>query len=247
MFIDSHVHLSLFPNSKRLLNNFKERHILPLSVSVSKEDSSLNQEISNNCHNPYLIGVHPLYAKDDTLNLSEDVLINDPLCLGLGECGLDTEGSLSLDLQSSLLKKHLDLACKFNKPISLHIRKAHGELIKLLKSYHGNVFGMIHGFTFSEDLAHRYLDLGFYLSFAPYYLKTNKGIALLKSLPKDRILLESDGDFKNQRNYDFDYVPLGYKDLMHIFNLNEDEIIKLLSSNFKSLFFRNKPCPMFIL
>ncbi len=236
MRIDAHVHISLFPNGEQLLKKLIDKNILPLAVSCDLNDSLLNQKLSLKYHTPFLAGIHPWYVESNSFN--EQLFFNllaSPLCLGIGECGLDIRKPLSL--QQDILKKQLDIAVSLDKPVSIHIYKTHGDLLKILKGYKGKLRGMIHGFNFSKELAREYLNLGFYLSFGRYLVKESAKVSeLLKFVPADFILLETDADYKNHYTYDFDLPLLQYQVLSKLLNQDEASTEAVLYKNFSNLF-----------
>ncbi len=99
----------------------------------------------------------------------------------MGECGLDfnrnfsppqaqlkvfekqvSETFAALPLPHTLIDiLQLQLACELQKPLFLHERDAHGEMVNLLEPYKNKLPGcIIHCFTGNKDEAQKYLDLG---------------------------------------------------------------------------------------
>lgn len=118
-------------------------------------------------------GLHPLYInehKDDDLLLLDEVLKTHPN-IAIGEIGLDTYPN---DLKSpdvyqkqlSFFIEQINLAKAHNLPILLHIRKAHADVLKLLKAQNYNAHnqgGIAHSFSGGENEAISFVKLGFKL------------------------------------------------------------------------------------
>ena len=240
MRLDAHVHLSLFPAREQLLIALLSSKLMPLAVSCSLEDAQVNLELALKIPFNFLVGIHPWYAKSSYFDERAFVdILNKPSCLGIGECGLDSK--CADDIQIPLLERQLDLALKYQVPVSLHVYKKHGELIALLRKYQGKISGMIHGFYSSQAIAKSYLDLGLYLSFGRTLIQERSKIpALLNFIPQDRILVESDADFKNNRPYDMALAAKQYALLANHLKLDMKACEDLLYNNFCTLFLRKK-------
>ena len=143
----------------------------------------------------YSIGIHPWYI--DELRLEKDLqFVDEKLvlkeCLAVGECGLDKRIEIPLDLQIKVFEKQITLAEKHQKPLVLHLVGAFQELIEIKKRLKVTVPMIIHGFSKSEQLAKQLLDNGFYLSFGNYLLRNPELEGVFKSVPNNRIFLETD-------------------------------------------------------
>jgi TatD DNase family protein len=86
------------------------------------------------------------------------------------------------------------LAKELDKPIIIHDREAHGEILNILSKNKGDVRGVMHCFSGSFEMAKQCIKLGFLISFAgpitfPKSIRLHK---LAKELPLDYILVETD-------------------------------------------------------
>lgn len=240
MRCDAHIHLSLFPDREQLLLKLLQEKCLPIGVSCDLADASINKDLATKIPFPFLVGIHPWYAKADLF--SEDLflnLLNASTCIGIGECGLDA--NIDNSIQIPILRQQLDLASRLNLPVSLHVYKQHDQMLKILKSYAGKLSGLIHGFTSSKEIARAYLDQGFYLSFGRNFIQQRSKIPeLLKFIPQDRILLESDADYKNSMPYDFELIDKQYALLSSLLKLSFFDTEALLYNNLCTLFLGKK-------
>ncbi len=236
MRLDAHVHLSLFPDREQILKKLLQDKCLPVGVSCDFADASVNRNLAAQIPFPFLVGIHPWYAKAGAFCEEKFLsLLQEPACIGIGECGLDA--NIDKNIQIPVLKQQLDLAAKLHLPVSLHVYKLHGDMIGILKSYAGRLSGLIHGFASSKEVARAYLDLGFYLSFGRHFIQQRSKIPeLLKFIPQDRILLESDADYKNRRPYDFELADKQYALLSSLLKLSSSDTEDLLYDNLCTLF-----------
>ena len=68
---------------------------------------------------------------------------------------------------------------------------------------------------------------GYYVSVNSSMMKTKKGLEIIKSIPLDRILVESDGPFTKVGNKvsEPENLYLTYKKLSEILGLNSEELV----------------------
>jgi len=133
-------------------------------------------------------GIHPWYAKDaSAADLKQ--YITDPLCVAVGECGLDAiKSSISFDEQKILFRAHLELARQYSKPVVLHIVRSTHELFQILKEFPERVY-IWHGFTGSEETIRQFERFNMYFSCGPRGLKKTE---IWRSVPAERLLCETD-------------------------------------------------------
>ena len=164
------------------------------------------------------VGVHPHDAKkwNDTTTLKEmRDMLQHPLAVAVGECGLDFNRHFSSkEDQLYAFKQQVKLAVELNKSIFVHEREAHADLIKVLdevKQEDTNVEELppivVHCFTGEKEEALEYIDRGYYIGFTGTICKKERGAPLrelLPSIPLDRIMVETDAPFmsfkKKSRN-----------------------------------------------
>jgi TatD DNase family protein len=144
------------------------------------------------------LGLHPLLASDNKKELSLFNCLLDQTSY-IGEIGLDfsKEGWSTKDDQVLLLRKLLAKLEGKKKIISVHSRKAENELFDLLCEY--NIQNVIfHWYTGPIDLIPSIISKGYYFSINEAMTISNKGRAIIKVIPRNRILTESDAPFNNK-------------------------------------------------
>lgn len=127
-------------------------------------------------------------------------LASDKKVVAIGECGLDYY-RLSQDTkekQKEAFLKQIELSSEIKKPLMVHCRNAFGDLIDILvncQMLNVKCPGIIHFFSGSKDDAKRLIDLGFSFSFGGVITFARDYDEVIKYIPIDRILLETDAPY----------------------------------------------------
>ena len=179
----------------------------------------------------YSIGIHPWYIVEDRID--EDLaIIEDKLmtinCISIGECGLDKRIEISMALQQMVFEKQLALAEKHQKPVIIHCVGAFQEIIAIKKKMNISVPMVIHGFSKNIEMANQLVKNGFYLSFGKSLFQIKDMEMVFNSVPKDRILLETDTIEKD--------IKAVYEIAAKYRNIDLEEMIAIISANYNSIF-----------
>lgn len=125
-------------------------------------------------------------------------LAGDERVVAIGEVGLDFQDAHApdRDVQISRLDQLFSLAVDLGLPVSVHNRDAATEVAAAIASHPG-LRGAMHYFALELDWAERFLDLGFYLSFAGLVTRPSRNALreVVKQCPADRLLLETDSPY----------------------------------------------------
>lgn len=146
------------------------------------------------------VGIHPHDAAtvtDDDLR-SLEAMLTHPQAVALGEIGLDYHYDHSpRPRQQEVFRQQLALAQKTGKPVVIHGREAHADLLAALKAEGDTYQGVMHCFSGSNEIAAAYLDLNLYLAVGgPVTFKNARKLPeVVKRLPLDRLLLETDAPY----------------------------------------------------
>ncbi len=143
----------------------------------------------------YSIGIHPWYIVEDRIDGDLEIIeskLKDEKCLAVGECGLDKRIEIPMALQQMVFEKQLALAEKYKKPVVIHCVAAFQEVIAIKKKMAISVPMIIHGFSKNKETAEQLISNGFYLSFGKYLLSNPELELVFKSIPKERLFLETD-------------------------------------------------------
>lgn len=174
----------------------------------SRQCMEMAQEWLDDSKTPNLyftVGVHPHDAKtweEQTTVAAMKELLNHPLAVAVGECGLDYNRNYSSKVdQRRAFKGQLELACDCNLPLFLHERDAHCDLVQILDDVAQTRQLppiIVHCFTGTETEALAYIERGYYIGFTGTICKKDRGAplrALLPKIPLDRMMLETDAPF----------------------------------------------------
>ena len=146
-------------------------------------------------------GAHPFYIKD--INIGDNDwtdelsrrLADDPSA-AVGEIGLDhTVAPRDDDKQAEIFVRQLRIAERYERPASIHCRKAFGAMMAILREMGGLKFGgAVHSYSGPPDIIDELVELGCHISFSGSILIPNnkRAIASLKKVPADRLLIETD-------------------------------------------------------
>lgn len=206
ILIDTHAHLELEPlvkDPQGVVERARGAGVAAIiTVGIDLSDAYAAMEIVDRFDNVYgCVGFHPHNAKlCDNVSLAEmEELAKYPKVVGYGEIGLDYFRNLSPQpIQRTVFVEQLYLAKALGKPIVIHLRSAYDEGLELLEKHAPYpAGGVIHCFSGEPQHAQRALDLGFHISIPGTitYKKNDKLRSMVKELPEDRILLETDCPF----------------------------------------------------
>jgi len=113
--------------------------------------------------------------------------------VAIGECGLDRNIDLPLEIQIAIFKRHIELAEELQKPLVIHCVRAFAELIALKKNTKSSMPWIIHGFNKKEEVFQQLLKHDFYFSFGAAILSDRSPVTQsIATIPQGRFLLETD-------------------------------------------------------
>ncbi len=154
------------------------------------------------------VGFHPHDAKNATASALSAIqaLLQEPGVVAVGETGLDFNRDFSpRPQQISVFERQLEMAAEFKKPLLLHERDAHTEQREILSSYRDHLQGaVLHCFTGDRKALYNYLDLDLYIGITGWICDERRGESLrelVKDIPADRLLLETDAPYLTPRDY----------------------------------------------
>ena len=144
-------------------------------------------------------GIHPWQAADGFDLDAVRAQLAAEQSSGVGEIGLDRLKSKTIsDPQRKLFGQQLALAAELRRPVVLHGAKCWGEVVAACRPYKGRIPAFLfHGFSRSAGLLPDIFALDGYVSVGPALLNDHavNYRALVKELPPDRILIETDMDY----------------------------------------------------
>ncbi len=207
MLVDSHCHLD-YPDFAEELPAVLERakaagvgHMVTICTRLSKFDGV--KAVAQAHDNIYCsVGIHPHDAgKEPRTTVQELVeLTNHPKVVGIGETGLDFYYDNSpRDDQEASFRIHIGASRETGLPLIIHTRDADDKTIEILdeEQEKGAFPGLIHCFSVGRGVAEAAIRHGMYISLSGI-LTFKNSVALqdiVKDLPLDRLLVETDSPF----------------------------------------------------
>jgi TatD DNase family protein len=257
MLFDSHAHLNFkaFKDDYRqVIKRCQENNVWMINVGSQYETSKKAIEIAEKYDKGVYaaVGLHPIHVEDENFDYEKySDLAKNPKVVAIGETGLDyyrDKNNPSTSFRASqkeIFLKHLELARELNKPVIIHCREAHRDLTEILKietqKLKANSRGVIHCFTGNQKQAEKYLELGFYLGFTGIITYSSDYDEIIKNLPLDKILIETDSPyltpipFRDQRN-EPSYVKYVAEKIATLKNLPLEKIAEQTTNNALKLF-----------
>lgn len=209
MFIDTHAHLDneLFDVDREAMIERAFAQGIDKIVTIGTDMDSCRRAILLAEKYPQVfavIGHHPtdgIGFKDTMIDTLRQMAEHEKV-VGIGEIGLDYYWKdTPPEIQHTVLRKMIGLACELDLPIVIHNREADEDLIRILteeKKNHGydNLRGIMHCFSGNEKTLEDSLALSFYISFAGNVTyKKSKLADLVPRVPEDRLLIETDAPY----------------------------------------------------
>lgn len=202
--IDTHCHLNFpeyFPDPDSTVIEAENAGVERLIViGCDQASSQLACEISARHKGVFAaVGCHPNYSKgwQDGWGAWIRELAGNERAVAIGEIGLDNHWDLApkTDQRASFMRQ-LDLAVELGLPAVIHCREAYDELLDLLESRLIPKL-ILHCFSGDESHLMRGLRLGAYFGFdGPItYKNAQRTREMLASMPKNRVLIETDSPF----------------------------------------------------
>ena len=152
-----------------------------------------------------VFGLHPQLVAElapeavaDGLAALERELAGDAPPVAVGETGLDgftPHRRDSIALQEEAFRQHLRLADRFDRPVVLHLLKATGRALAVLREVGVPAAGgIVHSFGGAPEVALEYVRMGLHVSFCGTltFPQSRRLVAAAAALPLDRVLIETD-------------------------------------------------------
>ena len=252
--IDSHCHLDhepLLSDLDNVIQRSKDIGIEKLlTISTSLESFSRVKEIVNKDEMIFgTIGIHPHETNKEKVNseLIVKCINENKKIIGIGETGLDFYYKNS-DKKNQLdsFRIHIEASLKTNRPLIIHSREAEKDTFNILNEFKNEKLKILmHCFTGSQKFSEKLLSFNTFFSASGIitFKNSNDLQNTFKSLPLDRILIETDSPFlapvpnRGKKN-EPSFIEFTASKLAEIKGLEKNEIKKITTENFNKLFFK---------
>ncbi|KAA3615085.1 MAG: TatD family deoxyribonuclease [Calditrichaeota bacterium] len=251
MFIDTHAHLdfaSFDDDRDAVIQRAIENKLSAIiTIGTSLDTSKQAIRFAENYASIYAaVGIHPsdcAEAEDKDYSEIEKLAKNEKV-IAIGEVGLDYYRMYTdKDTQKAAFKRQIKIARNVNLPLIVHTRESQEDCIKILVAEKaGDVSGVLHSFSGSQEILEKALDTNFYISYTGgVTFKNSTTDELVANTPVERMLLETDSPFitpvpfRGKRN-EPSYVIHTAKKIAEIKGLSVEELAKITTENARHLF-----------
>ena len=151
--------------------------------------------------------------------------------------------------------KHLELAAELDKPIMIHCREAHNDVLSILNDFYNNaphpplnlrggeeeLRGVVHSFSGRWSQAEEYFKLGFFISFNGLITFARDYDRVVRDTPLERLLIETDCPYltpiphRGKRNEPIYFKYVAEK-IAEIKGVSFDEVAETTTKNARELF-----------
>jgi len=220
-YFDAHTHVNFVAyndDREETIQRAKDAEVGMNCVGTQFDTSKASVELAEKYDNVWAtIGLHPIHtaksyhdekelgeggkeftSRGETFDMSAYLeLGKSPRVIAIGECGLDyyRVDKSTKDVQIQNFVQQIELANTLKKPLMLHIRNAYDDVLEVLKAHAAEVRGDVHFFAGNWEIAKKFLDLGFTLSFTGVVTFTHDYDEVVKNAPLDMLLSETDAPY----------------------------------------------------
>lgn len=253
MLVDSHCHLD-FPDFAEELDDVIARardvgivRMVTICTRVREFDQVL--AVAERFEDVFCsVGTHP-HNSHEELDVTADELVQlaaHPKVVAIGEAGLDYFYQKDhAEAQAQSLRVHIDAARQTGLPLVIHSRDADDDMASILSEEmeKGAYPALLHCFSSGRALMEHGVELGLYISMSGIltFKRSDELRAIAKSVPMDRLLVETDAPylapqkFRGKRN-EPSYVAHTCEVLADVKGVSVDEMRTITTENFFQLF-----------
>jgi TatD DNase family protein len=234
--IDFHCHLDLFPDPHKTAVEAHQRNVGVLSVTTTPSAWPGTLRIAGGRSAiKTALGLHPQLARErkHELDLFDKYLSETRF---IGEVGLDGSPEFREFWPDQVeVFEHVLHTCEQagNKIVSVHSRRAATHVLNFLDKFTGVQLPILHWFSGTLTELRRAVDRGCWFSVGPAMLAGAKGRDLAEAMPRDRVLLETDGPFTHLhgavlRPWD---IALARQALSKVWGIDDNEAERVVRAN----------------
>ncbi|MBX3097001.1 MAG: TatD family hydrolase [Fimbriimonadaceae bacterium] len=243
---DTHCHLNdqeAFPDPALVVHDAGTVGVDRLAVvGINARDSEAAVALAESFEGVYaIVGWHPNHAHEWSPEewATIERLAKHPRVVAIGETGLDYHWDFATPKQQrGVYERHLELAVDTGKPLVIHCREALDDLITLMEQNRLPTKTVFHCFSGDATHAKRIIAMdGWFGLDGPLTYKKNDALRdLTASLPRDRVLLETDSPwltphpYRSERNSP-SRLPLVNQALAACWQVTPDESARITTEN----------------
>ena len=275
LLIDTHAHVNFNDfksDSEEVIKRALDENVWMINVGAESKTSERAMKMAEEYDEGVYaaVGLHPSHLVEQDVEYKENGelikykskpeefdygfylnLARNKKVVGIGECGLDyfrTSDESFKEKQKEIFIKHLELAKEVNKPIIIHCRDAHDDLLAIFNLEAKLPSGVMHFFTGTLEQAKKYIELGFYISFSGVItfpplrrVGANAYNDVIKNIPLEKILVETDCPYvapvprRGKRN-EPQYVKYVAQKIAELRGMSFEEVAEQTTKNARKLF-----------
>lgn len=237
MLVDFHAHIDLYKSPKAVIQNCNKANIYVLAVTTTpKAWVGTNNLIAKSSRIKAALGFHPELAKErlKDLELFEQFL---PAARYIGEVGIDGRFDAEhIKIQINLFRYIIEKVNKAGgRVMSIHSRQAATPTLDLLQKSNG--LHVLHWFSGTKLELERAINMGCWFSVGPQMFSSKRSRDLVASMPKDKILTETDGPLVQNGKNIIEPVDVAsiFPELANIWGSNRKDVEAIIADNFLNL------------
>lgn len=194
------------------------------------------------------IGVIPHHVgdmKEEDIEELKRLAASSKKVVAIGEIGLDYYyDEPARELQHKWFVRQMELARELKLPIIIHSREAAQDTVELMKKAHAEeIGGVVHCYSYSEELSHEFLKMGFFFGIGGVvtFKNSKKLKRAVASIPLKNIVLETDSPYltpspnRGKRN-DSRYLPYVISEIARLKDISEEEVAEVTFENAQRLY-----------
>lgn len=247
---DSHAHYdaeAFDEDREALLASLPGKNVAGV-VNAASDAASAQKSVWLAEKYPFLwaaAGIHPEEAAgagEEDLAICRR-LLGHPRVVAVGEIGLDYHYEDACPRETQLLwfRRQLALAVELDKPVIVHDREAHEDVLRLLEEFRPR--GVVHCFSGSVEMMRQVVRMGMYIGLggAVTFKNARKPVEVAAAVPADRLLLETDAPYMapvpfRGRRCDSSLIACTAERIAEIRGVEMTELLEQTARNARTLF-----------
>ena len=231
------MHFDLYPDREAVLDYIEEKRSYTIAVTnlpavyeryVGKYDKLKYTRIALGYH-PELVTQYP-----DQMNKFERLLDSTRY---IGEIWLDYSigDMVAREKQFTIFQEVVEKCAGKGKILSIHSRRAVSDVLRALEGFDGKV--ILHWYSGSIRDIETALGRGYYFSINQQMISSRSGQVIIRRLPADRVLLESDAPFTKgmEKKYSVSFNDVVFEYLAHEWGVDIETAKKRVKANFAEM------------
>ena len=245
--VDVHAHLcdAVFDHDMESVLTRARAAGVSSVIAVGEDLADARKNLTLAAANPMIrpaAGLYPTHLDlDQAEEMSSFIRRHHDQLVAIGEVGLDFWAVKDPDgraVQREIFSRFIALSKDLSLPLNIHSRSAGRHAVKMLLE-HGATQVHLHAFDGKYGTAMPAVEAGYYFSIPPSVVRSRQKQKLVKQLPLDCLLVESDspvlGPTPDERNVPAN-IPVVVGAISHIKGLDAQEVIETVADNTSRLY-----------